>query len=534
MPNQSQMGLSRRQLLSLMGVMGGSAALLQTMTSMGYAQTSPYTKPINLQGAPKGASVIVLGAGLAGMTAAMELRKAGYKVKVLEYNNRVGGRSWTIRGGDRFTELGGETQVCEFAPGQYFNPGPWRVSPQHRAILDYCRRLNVPLEPFIEVNYNGYLHSTKLFGGKPQRQHHVVPDFHGSIAELLAKATQQEKLDDPVTKEDGKLLLEVLRDWAGLNREFRYTKGPESSKMRGFQSFDRSTGVGTPTEPLKFADVLRLFKDADFWAISNHSGHRDLHNPLFQPVGGMDMLAKAMEKQLPGLIEFNAKVTAVHQDAKGVTVRYEKTNAPGQVREAKADWCVCTIPLSILGQIDIQVGAPMLSAISAIAYSTSVKVGLQFKRRFWEEDDAIYGGFSHTDLPIRTLAYPSYGFNRSGPGVMYGAFMFGAYSFEFAGLSAKERVQKALEYGAQIHPQYRTEFQNGVSVAWHRQPFSLGCFARWTDALAQQHLGNLREIDGRIGLAGEALAKGFGGWQEGAILSSLDLIERLHKRAVSA
>lgn len=535
MSSQSQSGMSRRQLLSLMGVVGGSAALLQTMTTMGYAaSTSPYTKPLKLEGAPRGASVIVLGAGLAGMTAAMELRNAGYKVRLLEYNKRVGGRSWTIRGGDQFTELGGETQTCEFAKGQYFNPGPWRVSHQHRALLDYCRRLNVALEPFIEVNYNGYLHAKNVFGGKPQRQHHIVPDFHGGIAELLAKASQQERLDEAVTQEDGKLLIEVLRNWAGLDKDFRYTVGAASSKMRGFQSFDRVTGVGSPTQTLKLGDVLRLFRDSDFWAISNHSGHRDLHNPLFQPVGGMDMLAKAMARELPGLIEFNAKVKAVHQDANGVTVRYEKTNAPGKMQEAKADWCICTIPLSVLGQIEMQVGAPMQSAIAAVAYSTSVKVGLQFARRFWEEDDAIYGGFSHTDLPIRTLAYPSHGFNRGGPAVMYGAFMFGAYSFEFAGLSAAQRIQKALEYGEQIHPQYRKEFQNGISVAWHRAPFSMGCFARWNEALAQQHYAHLRPIDGRVGLAGEALSKGYGGWQEGAILSALDVTERLHKQVMSS
>ena len=56
--------------------------------------------------------VLILGAGMAGMTAAYELQKAGYKVQVLEYNNRAGGRSWTVRGGDTYTELGGATQHC--------------------------------------------------------------------------------------------------------------------------------------------------------------------------------------------------------------------------------------------------------------------------------------------------------------------------------------------------------------------------------------------------------------------------------------
>src|SRR6202012_164214 len=101
------------------------------------------------------------------MVAAMELRDAGYNVSILEYNNRAGGRTWTIRGGDRFTELGGAVQDCSFADGLYINPGPWRIPYHHRAILDYCKRLKVALEPFIQLNHNALLHGSRAFGGKP-------------------------------------------------------------------------------------------------------------------------------------------------------------------------------------------------------------------------------------------------------------------------------------------------------------------------------------------------------------------------------
>src|SRR6201987_1389662 len=117
----------RRDLLSLIGAMAGSAAMYHAMTSLGFASESPYSGPVRLDGDPKGASVLVLGAGLAGMSAALELRKAGYKVQVLEFNDRAGGRNWTLRGGDSFAELGGATQTCEFESGLYINPGPWRI-----------------------------------------------------------------------------------------------------------------------------------------------------------------------------------------------------------------------------------------------------------------------------------------------------------------------------------------------------------------------------------------------------------------------
>ena len=112
--------------------------------------------------------------------------------------------------------------------------------------------------------------------------------------------------------------------------------------------------------------------------------------------------------------------------------------------KATADWCLCTIPLSILSQLPINVGAAMKAAIDAVPYAGSVKVGLQFKRRFWEEDDAIYGGISYTDLPIRQIAYPNSAFNRGGKGVLLRAYLFeGANAYEFTAMSPEERVARA-------------------------------------------------------------------------------------------
>src|SRR6201990_2232035 len=163
MDGEPKVAMSRRDLFALIGTVAGSAAMYQAVTSLGFAAESTYEGPIRLDGDPKGASVLVLGAGLAGMTAALELRNAGYKVQVLEYNARPGGRNWTLRGGDTYTELGGFTQTCEFGQGLYFNPGPWRIPYHHTALLDYCKRLGVTLEPFVQLNHNALLHSTRAF-----------------------------------------------------------------------------------------------------------------------------------------------------------------------------------------------------------------------------------------------------------------------------------------------------------------------------------------------------------------------------------
>jgi len=522
--------VTKRDLLSLIGAVSGSAAMYHAMTSLGFAADSGYLGPIRLEGDPKGASVLILGAGLAGMTAALELRQAGYEVKVLEFNSRPGGRNWTLRGGDSFTELGGMRQTCEFDQGLYINPGPWRIPYHHRAVLDYCKRFGIALEPFIQLNYNAFLHSTKAFAGAPQRIRDIKADFQGQLAELLAKTTQQGRLDEVLSKEDREILMQALRSWGALDQNYAYKASLVSADFRGYA---RAPGGGLdaapiPGEPIDLTDIL----ESKLWRYLQNFALHAFQTTMFQPAGGMDMIGKAFARELGDVIRYDAKVTRIQQDDSGVTVSYVDLGDPATPQLAKADWCVCTIPLSILSQLPIDVGTRMKAAIDAVPYAASVKIGLQFRRRFWEEDEAIYGGISYTDLPIRQIAYPNTGYNSTGRGVLLGAYVFGgANAYELTSMPPAERVARAVECGAILHPQYRAEYENGVAVAWHRMPFALGCAGSWTDAARAAHYTDLCQIDGRIVLAGEHVSY-LPAWQEGAILSALDAITRLHERVV--
>ncbi|MDE0855543.1 MAG: flavin monoamine oxidase family protein [Nevskia sp.] len=522
--------MNRRELFRMIGVTAGSAAMFQAMSSLGFVAESPYQGPVELHGTPRGASVLILGAGIAGMTAAYELRNAGYKVQVLEFNSRPGGRNWTVRGGDRYTELGGETQHCTFDQGLYLNPGPWRIPYHHRGLLSYCKRLGVPLEGFVQVNYNAYLHSSKAFGGKPQRYREIKADYQGHVAELLAKATRQSALDASISKEDQEKLLESLRGWGALDREFRYGASLASSDRRGYQKEPGGglTARPVPSQPIGLGDVL----ESKLWQGIPNGDTFDMQTALFQPVGGMGRIGEAFGRELGPLIRYNARVTQIQQDEHGVTAVYEDRLKPGSVLKARADWCLCTIPLPVLAEIPMNVGAELAAAIAAVPYASAIKVGLQFKRRFWEEDEHIYGGISYTDLPITNIGYPNYGYHGGGKGVLLGAYIWGLNAMEFTAMTPQERVHKALEYGAQIHPQYTREFDGGFAMAWHRSPFTMGCYGMWSTEARERHYDNLCQVDGRIALAGEH-ASFLGGWQEGAVTSALDAIGRLHQRAVA-
>jgi monoamine oxidase len=532
MADLSRTTVSRRRLLSMIGVTAGGTVMYQAMHSLGFAAESTFKAPAKLAAAPKGASVLVLGAGIGGLVAAYELRNAGYAVQVLEYNARAGGRNWTLRGGDRYTELGGATQECQFDPGLYINPGPWRLPYHHHGMLSYCKRLGVALEPFVQVNYNAYLHGSRAFGGRPQRLRSVKADYNGHVAELLAKATRNRALDADVTAEDQQLLLNSLRASGALDRDYRFVKGPGSSDRRGFVK-DPGGGLSAKpiySEPVTLSDLLK----SGLWGAMSVGEMYDMQTTMFQPVGGMGMVGQAFGKELGHLIRYNAKVIDIDQNDRGVSVTYEDLSAGSAKQTATADWCICTIPLSILGQIPLKVDGPMAKAIAAVPYCTGLKVGLQFKRRFWEEDEQIYGGITYTDLPIGQISYPSSRFFSDGKGVLLGAYIWDmANSMRFSAMSPAERVAKAVEYGSQIHPQYHAEFDNGVGVAWHRVPSAMGCFGLWSDETRDEHYDNLCAIDNRIVLAGEH-ASYMPAWQEGAVTSSLDALDRLQKRALAA
>jgi monoamine oxidase len=313
-------------------------------------------------------------------------------------------------------------------------------------------------------------------------------------------------LDGAVTREDTEILLAALQRWGALDRDYRYRMGEYSSERRGW---DRPPGGGVdgkpiPSQPVAPSDLLQ----GRLWRALAVGADYDYQTTLFQPVGGMDAIARAMGRAVADLLRLRAKVTAIQQDGGGVSVTWQDM-ATGEAQQSRADYCLCTIPLSVLSQIEMNVSPGMAAAIDAVPYAAALKIGLQFRRRFWEEDEGIYGGISYTDLPISMIGYPS------------------------TALDPAERVRRAVGYGSQIHPAYAAEFDNGIAVGWHRVPWALGCYGSWSDAARAEHYQNLCALDGRILLAGEH-ASYIPAWQEGAVLSALDAVKRLHARVLAA
>ena len=523
--------LTRRDLLTMIGKTAGAGALYSAMTSWGLARPSTFTDELDLSAAPNGSSVIVLGAGLGGMTAAYELRKAGYDVSILEYSERPGGRCYTIHSGDTFTDLSGETQHCTFAPGNYINPGPWRIPYHHYGVLHYCKKFGVKLEPFIQLNYNAYVHSQHAFDGKPQRVREVLTDVHGYTSELLAKATDQNALDEYLTAEDCEALLEQLDDWGRLTGDHQYQKSMKASEFRGYKDWPAGGLMPkpSPSEPLDFKELLH----SGLWGLLLDYFNTEYQHTMFEPHGGMEQIARGFANQVGDIIDYRCQVTRIEQSDDKVTVHYIDPDHPDEVKTRSADWCVCNIPLSVLSQIEVDASPAMLQAIAAVPYGSSTKTGLEFKRRFWEQDESIFGGVTYTDMPIKVISYPAYDYFSDGPAVLLGAYTIeDAGSYTMSAMTGRERVAAAVAYGKKIHPQYEKEFISGVSWSWHRCPWTLGCYGLWTDELRAAHYDTLCSIDHRLVLTGEHCSY-IPAWMEGAILSGMDATKRLHEKATA-
>jgi len=519
-------GLNRRDFLLRAMAVGGSGLLMASMKAWGLQTDSILTAPPKLSGNGRGKRVVILGAGLAGMVAAYELGKQGYTCEILEARSFAGGRCQTARRGFELTELGGERQVCNFDEGQYINHAAWRIPFSHQSTLHYTRELGVPLEMFNNDNDAAYIYRENIEGplkGKRLRKLEIKADMRGHVDELFAKALQAGRLDDRVTANDKQLLLDYLVNEGYLRPSDLTYKGTDA---RGYK-VPPGVAAGELDDPLQFSELLH----SKLGHIYRSANEYTQQKTMLQAVGGMDRIAQAFEKQVHNVIRLNTEIVSLRNTARGVTVQCKDTQT-GATRTVQGDFCLCTIPLSVLAQMDTDFSAPFKEAMK-VAYTPTGKIGIQMKRRFWEEDDFIYGGHISTDTPGMTLiSLPSWDW-QGRKGTVLGYYNFGGQAARISAMSLKDRTEFALAGGEKIFPGvYRAAAESSFSVAWHRVKYNIGGWANWSDDARRTGYPLLLKGEGRTLLAGEHLSY-LNGWMAGAIESAWHQIAQLHARLSS-
>ncbi|WP_424528835.1 flavin monoamine oxidase family protein [Sphaerisporangium viridialbum] len=528
------MDYSRRGFLTAVGATGGAGALLATMGALGLAPSAeaatrtafvpPQPSDFTLTG--RGAKkVVVLGAGVAGLATAYELGKAGYDCTILEALDRVGGRNWTIRGGDRITELDGSTQTARFSDGVYMNAGPARLA-QWMVTMDYCRELGVALEVFTNSNAQSYIYNEAAGMTAPVRWRTAKADVYGYISELLSTATDSGALDAKLTAQDKEKLISFLRGFGSIGNRasgFAYT----GNEHRGY-STDPGAGEqpGTILGPVpSLSEVLASGVGQRF---SFEFGY-DQAMLMFQPVGGMDSIPKAFADAIgKHKISLRSKVTKITDLPDGVEVEYQDKN--GKTRKIKADFCVAAMPPHILAKTPHNLGPDVQAALSTPTVTSSGKIGLEYRRRWWETDENIYGGITNTDLDLSVMWYPSYGYGAR-RGLIIGYYNNGSNQDAYAALPHAQREKRAIEQGMKIHgAKYRDELAASVSVSWRLQPHIEGAWVGWPSRTGGYQL--LNKPAGHVHFAGDWLSYMIA-WQAGALESARKTVTDLHTRVLT-
>jgi monoamine oxidase len=509
---------TRRDFLHRVAAAGGSVTA--AMTALDLFAPANASPPLALAGSGQGTRVVILGAGVAGLCAAYELGKTGYDCTILEARARAGGRVWTARNGDTHTESDGTTQTAAFPDGAYLNPGPARV-PQHHVTMDYYREFGVAVEQFGNVNMNAYWHSTKAAPALARiRMREAKFSIAGYTSELLAKAVSQNALDAPLTADDKDKLLAFLSSYGNLDTTYNYV----NDGAAGYTTLPAAGDVaGVPEDPLGLLPLIR----AGFGNYYHAEREITQQITMFQPVGGIDALPRAFVARLPDRIRYQAVVSAIRKTRTGVRIAY--TNARGETEAIDAAYCICTIPLPVLRTIPADFSPAFAASIKRVAYTPSAKIGLAFKRRFWEDDDRIMSGISRTDQTITQIWYPSYGYFGRNGGVLTAAYATDDLARTIGDLAPAQRAELALREGSAIHPQYRAEYTAAFSVAWQKTPYNMGAWVSWTADTRKHDYPVLERPDGPIYLAGEHMSY-INAWQAGALESARSVVRQIHQR----
>lgn len=526
--------VTRRTLLRSLGVAGGAGVMFESMRVLGLvaspqALAVPGYRPPHagdLAEGKRGKRVVILGAGIAGLTTAYELGKAGYRCTVLEAKHRVGGRNWTVRAGTSETDLDGHTQTARYSrdPNVYFNAGAARI-PHSHITLDYCRELGVPLETFLNTNANALIYNESTGGARQQRRT-AEADMYGYVSELLSKAVDQGALDAELTAGDKDALLTFLSSFGAIGGKadgFAYT----GTNRRGYEvepgAADQPGVVLGP--PPSLTEVLAS-------QVGRYLPIELLYDQamtMLQPVGGMDAISHALHRAVgERTVRLGAEVTEVTDTEDGVEVVYRDSRGTHRV---EADFCVATLPPNVMARIPANLGERVTAALRFPVPLEVGKIGLEYRRRWWEEDERIYGGITFTDLDLSNIWYPSAGFHGR-RGVVVGYYNGGPDALTYSRLPPAQRTERAMAQGTKIHGDaYRSELASAFSVAWHRTPFVEGGWVSWPSRTSGEY-ALLNEPSGHVYFAGDWLSY-FIAWQAGAFDSARYVVTKLHERVAT-
>jgi monoamine oxidase len=426
--------------------------------------------------------VAVLGAGLAGLSAAWELRRTGHDITILEAQPHPGGRVHTIREG--------------LSDGLYAEAGAGRIPATHHVTREWVKYFALELEPF----YPSKLAQVAMLQGKRVK----IPEAGAIDVSQLSQFTPEEQHVG---------LLNLDEHYYGdmtkkIDGEIHDTWPSDVAKLADVTMSDFLRKRGASQEATRYM-LLGFEDDAALDFIRDAANHHD----LAKIKGGNDQLPRAFALRLSDQVRYCCAVEQIDRSGQRVRIAYRRA---GMLEHIDADAVVCTIPFGVLRKIAVtpEWSAEKRNVIDNLYYGPAERNTYQVAKRYWEADGL--NGFGLSDKGFE-IWQPTHG--KPGKRGLLQTFVYENYAAQLDQFSESDRFERMVGDLDEVHPGLRQSLETVITKSWANDPWQRGGYVIYHVG-QQKWYADVCRREGRIWFAGEH-ASGWPGWMQGAITSGI-------------
>ena len=445
-------------------------------------------------------NIVVLGAGLAGLSAAFELEKAGHNVTIIEARKKAGGRVYTVRG---------------FEDGQYAEGGALSFPSDHEFTWGYVNDFHLPIRSSFKLGFDAMAN----LEGKSFRVH-----FDGT-ADIPFDLTPAEKsagvyrmpfvymsrfMRDVGNPRKGDWPPDSLRDLDQVScKQFLQDRGATDGAITIIEASQLGLlGFGL--------DSISALDSVLTEAITSNA-------PFYELGGGNDQLPQAFRDRLNGAFKKKSVVQRIDQNESGVTVTFTRK---GQIQTLTADRVVCALPFAVLKDIPVSpsFSADKQRAINELKLTPVTRTYLQFSSRPWEQSNLDGSGL--TDLEIQSTYSPT--LNQPGGRGILTSYAGGQRALDLGAMTDRDRQKLVLRGMGNLFSGLDSRFESSTTVNWQDDPFQLGAYTYFQPGQLTGLLPAAQAIEGRIHFAGEHTSA-WHGWMNGALESGNRVADEINQ-----
>ena len=401
----------------------------------------------NVTGNSSAEKVIIIGAGLGGVSCAYELQNAGIDITVLEARSRPGGRVRTYRD--------------PFADNLYAEMGAEYVDSSDEYARKYCKEFGLDILP--AKLYDGIYVRGKKYDMADFKTFKQQLPYDGTVGgKLFGQEFEYvrhwvEKIKDPNDIPNDVMKLDRMSAAQLLRKE-----GAPKDIIELYTYTNATESTCTPDQMSALNMVFGHFYASAF-------SENTMEGRIF---GGNDQLPKRFAKEIASNLKYNCPVKKISHNKKGVEVSFEES---GKLTAMSADRCVIAMPLTILRKTKITpyFSDEKMHCIRKQSYGEVMKIAMQFKRRIWDEQGSV-GQRIFTDTPLRRVYH--FSIDQPGPRGILLSFTSGSSAAKLGNMSEQQRLRVARETATELWPETPYVWESGISKYWNEDPWMQGSY----------------------------------------------------------